>query len=191
MGNLFDGPGAALVGRIMAKANAEAEAEAVAMLDPAPGSSVLVIGFGPGVGVSALAERGAHVLGVDPSAAMLKQATRRNRRWIAEGRVTLERATADCTPADAAAFDGVIAVNTLQLCEPIAATATELARVLKPGARLVSLTHDWAAAKHAGSVEAWTCAVLAALANAGFIEGRAAAGKAEKGRAIALTARRI
>lgn len=190
MSQLFDGPGAALVGAIMAKRNAEAEAEAVERLDPAPGAAVLVIGYGPGVGVALLARRGVRVVGVDPSAAMLRQATRRNRRWIADGTVRLERATADAAPAEAAAFDGAVAVNALQMCEPIAPTAAELARVLKPGALLVSLTHDWAAARHAGSAEAWTDRTLAALAAAGFEDGQAFPARAEAGRSIALVARR-
>lgn len=192
MTRLFDGPGGALVGPVMAKANAAAEAEAVALLDPAPSSHVVVLGFGPGVGIAILAKRltSGFIFGVDPSGAMHKQAARRNRDPIAAGRVRLERTGADRIPAPDATFDGAVAVNTLQLCAPFADTARELARVLKPGAAIVSITHDWAAAKTAGSAEAWVAATLTDLAAAGFPEPRAFAAQAENGRAIALVARR-
>lgn len=188
--NLFDGPGAAVVGRIMARANAEAEDEAVERLDPAADARILVLGFGPGVGIASLVRRSPQgfILGVDPSAAMLGLASRRNRAAIGEGRVRLARTTADRLDAGPASFDGAIAVNTLQLCEPIAATAAELARVLRPGARLMTLTHDWAAAKHAGSADASAATTLAALAAAGFRDGVATAGRTEKGRSIVLSA---
>lgn len=187
---LFDGPGAALIGRIMARRNAEAEAEAVERLAPKDDDNVLVLGFGPGVGVEGLAHRltRGSVLGVDPSAAMLKLATRRNRAAIGAGVVRLAKTTADRVPAVDGAFDGAIAVNTLQLCDPIAGTARELARVMKSGAALVSLTHDWAAAMHAASAEAWTAQTSQALIEAGFGDVQVSRGKAEGGRAIALVA---
>ena len=192
MADLFDGLAGAFAARVMARVNRAAEAEAVARLDPAPGDAVLVVGFGPGVGVALLAARltSGRVVGVDPSAVMLKTATRANRAAIAAGRVGLSQARADATGAAEGAFDGAIAVNALQLCEPFAATARELARVLKPGARLVGLTHDWALTRHGGSVEAWTSERQAALEAAGFVEAQAFRGRAEKGRIVALTARR-
>jgi ubiquinone/menaquinone biosynthesis C-methylase UbiE len=190
--NLFDGAAGALMAKIMAAANREAEREAVELLDPAPDAAVLAIGFGPGVGVELLARRTRRgmIVGVDPSKAMLKAACRRNRAAIAEGRVRLACATADAVPAEDGSLDGAIAVNALQLCIPIAPTATELARVLKPGARLVALTHDWAITRHAPTVEAWVQATLGALAAAGFEDGRAFAAQAEKGHSVALSARR-
>lgn len=192
MAGLFDGPGAGLVGRVMASMNAEAEAEAVERLAPEPGARVLVLGFGPGVGIELLAARlvDGFVLGVDPSGVMVRMARRRNHAAIGTGRVQLERGVAERVPAAEASFDAVLAVNTLQLCEPIANTAAELARVLRPGGRFISLTHDWAAAKHAPSAGAWTQAMLAAFVEAGFVEGSAFPAKAEGGRSIVLTATR-
>jgi ubiquinone/menaquinone biosynthesis C-methylase UbiE len=176
----------------MARMNRAAEAEALEMLAPAPDASVLAVGFGPGVGLALLADRltVGRVVGVDPSGTMLKTATRANRTAIAAGRVELRQARADATGAPDATFDGAVAVNSLQLCAPFAATAGELARVLKPGARLVSLTHDWALARHGGSAEAWLAEARAALAAAGFVELRDFRGQAEKGRIVALTAQR-
>jgi len=192
MSGLFDGPMAAVTAPLMARMNRDAEVEAVSLLAPSAGDTVLVIGFGAGVGVEALAQRltGGRIVGADPSEAMLKAATRRNRRAVREGKVALHQATADAIPAGDRAFDGAIAVNVLQLCEPLERTASELARVMKPGARLVSLTHDWAMAQHAGSVEAWLEAARAAFAEAGFEALEDFRAAAEKGRAVAFAARR-
>jgi ubiquinone/menaquinone biosynthesis C-methylase UbiE len=192
MADPFEGVTGMIAAQVMARMNRAAEAEAVEMLDPAPDATVLAVGFGPGVGVALLAERltAGRILGVDPSATMLKTATRANRAAIAAGKVELRQARADATSAPDAAFDGAVAVNALQLCEPFAAAAGELARVLKPGARLVSLTHDWALARHGGSAEAWLAKARAALEAAGFVEVRDCQGRAEKGRIVALTARR-
>jgi ubiquinone/menaquinone biosynthesis C-methylase UbiE len=190
--NLFDGPGAGVVGKVMARQNRAAEAEAVELLDPNDTDRVLVIGFGPGVGVQLLLERVARgwVGGADPSRAMLRQATARNRDPLDAGRLELVPASSDAMPWPAHHFDGAIAVNVMQLCEPIEATATELARLLRPGARLVSLTHDWAIRKHAPTVDAWLADAKCALAARGFIDIDTGQGRAESGTIVRLTARR-
>jgi ubiquinone/menaquinone biosynthesis C-methylase UbiE len=191
MSGPFEGVVGVLAAKVMARVNRDAEAEAVARLDPAPGDRVLVLGFGPGVGVALLAKRltNGEVVGVDPSETMVRLATRRNRGAIASGKVALHAASADAILAEAASFDGAIAVNTLQLCEPIAAAVAELARVMKPGARFVSLTHDWAVEKHAGGVETWVAAAQAAFARS-FEAIESGRGVAEKGRIVAFEARR-
>ncbi|HEY1749987.1 MAG TPA: methyltransferase domain-containing protein [Caulobacteraceae bacterium] len=192
MASVFDGAAGAFVAWVMARANRAAEAEAIERLAPAADHHVLVIGFGPGVGVRLLAARmtAGEVVGVDPSTTMARTAARANRAAIAVGRVALHVARADAVPAPDATFDSAIAVNALQLCEPFAATCAELARVLKPGARLVGLTHDWALAGRAGSVGAWNAMAGAALETAGFVEIAAFRGRAERGKIVGLTARR-
>jgi ubiquinone/menaquinone biosynthesis C-methylase UbiE len=191
MSGPFNGAVGVFAAKVMARVNRDTEAEAVARLDPAPADRVLTLGFGPGVGVALLAARlsDGKVVGVDPSETMVGLATRRNRQAVRAGRVVLHVARADAIPTETASFDGAIAVNTLQLCEPIAATAAELARVLRPGARFVSLTHDWAVEKHAGGVEAWIAAAQAAFAPS-FEAIESGRGRAEKGRIVVFEARR-
>lgn len=192
MADRFDGVAGRLIGPLMARMNAAAEAEAVELLQPAPEAAVLVIGFGPGIGLARLDERlpKGRIVGVDPSAAMNRQAGRRLRRAIAAGRIILRQAPADqLTEADGP-FDGAIAVHSLQLCRPLGPTAAALWRALRPGARLVTLTHDWAAAGPDRTVEAWTAEVTEGLAHAGFVDIAAGRGRAEKGRIVRITARR-
>ncbi len=181
-----------MIAPMMARMNADAEKEAIELLDPAPGSNILVLGFGPGVGIQYLAERDPEmtILGVDPSTAMMRSASKRNKAAIENGRVKLAETTADSIPADDGRFDGALAVNTIQLCEPIESTVAELGRVMAPGSRLVTLTHDWAAAKHAGSSDEWTAATVPAFEKGAFDAVEAGHGKAEKGKIILITATR-
>ncbi|SDM45581.1 class I SAM-dependent methyltransferase [Allokutzneria albata] len=190
---IFDG----LLGRIsalvMAGGNRAAEAEAVAELDPRPHDRVLVVGFGPGVGLRLLAERlpEGHIAGIDPSAVMLRAATRRNRRAIAAGRMELHRGKADALPFPDADFDGVITVNTIQFWEPLEASVREVARVLRPGGRLVSHTHDWAITRTTGrDVETWARATAEVCLRAGLGSARHWRARAEKGKSVAFTARK-
>ncbi|MDB5482318.1 MAG: Methyltransferase type 11 [Caulobacteraceae bacterium] len=192
MPGLFDGIGGALVGRLMARLNAPAEVEAVDRLGPAPDARVLAIGFGPGVGIACLVERlpAGFVVGIDPSVAMVAQAARRNRAAVAAGRVVLRAATLALAELDPASFDGAVAVNTWQLCVPFEDHVAILRTALKPGGRFVSLTHDWAAATHAPSPEAWLEAVRVAFEAGGFTILHCGRGRSEKGRSLLVTADR-
>lgn len=189
----FDGPLGALTARAMARGNRETEAEAIQELAPGPGEALLCIGFGPGVGIELLLPRlgDGWVAGVDPSRAMMRAATRRNRAAVRDGRVRLERTTADRLPWGAATFDGAVAVNTMQLLDPLEASVAEIARVLRGGARLVTLTHDWAIRRGNGMpVEKWLATIAELLAANGFDELRHWRARAESGRSVALAARR-
>jgi ubiquinone/menaquinone biosynthesis C-methylase UbiE len=183
---IFDGPLGLVTARIMARKNADTEREAIETLAPTPEDSVLAIGFGPGAGVAELAPRVASVGGVDPSAAMVRIA----RRHARTGQVRLERGTADRIPWPDDSFDGAIAVNSIMLWRPLDASITEVARVLRPGARLVTFTHDWALARGKGvTVDSWLADTTTALAAGGFSEVRNWRGKSEEGRSVALSAR--
>src|SRR3984957_19120573 len=89
---------------------------AVSLLDVQPTSQVLEIGFGPGVAVAELVRAGAgHVYGIDHSAVMLRQASRRNAAASRAGRVTLINASVDQLPAALdGPFDAILAVNSLR-----------------------------------------------------------------------------
>jgi len=110
----------------------------VSLLAVQPADQVLEIGFGPGVAVAELVRAGAgHVYGIDHSAVMLRQASRRNAAAIRAGRVTLIKATVDQLPA---AFDGpfdaILAVNSLGFWPAPAERLAELRRRLGPGGRI-------------------------------------------------------
>jgi SAM-dependent methyltransferase len=111
---------------------------AVSLLDVQPASQVLEIGFGPGVAVAELVRAGAgHVYGIDHSAVMLRQASRRNAAAIRAGRVTLINAPVDQIPAALdGPFDAILAVNSLAFWPAPAERLAELRRRLAPGGRI-------------------------------------------------------
>ncbi len=118
--------------------NRQRSAWVVSLLGVRPASRVLEIGFGPGLAVAELARAGAgHVYGIDHSAVMLRQASRRNAAAIRAGRVTLIRASVDqIPPALDGPFDAILAVNSLGFWPAPAQRLAELRRRLAPGGRI-------------------------------------------------------
>lgn len=96
---------------------------------------VLDVGCGDGQLAIALVDAGAHVAAVDPDPRMLAAALNRFKK--AGASVHLAEATAEKLPFENDRFDIVMAITvTCFLREPVSAI-TEMARVLKPGGRLV------------------------------------------------------
>jgi SAM-dependent methyltransferase len=108
---------------------------AVSLLDVKPTDRVLEIGFGPGRAIAELARRSEHVYGVDRSAEMLRQASRRNAAAVRSGRVTLRANGVESLPFDGP-FDAILAVNTLAFWPEPAARLAELGGMLAPGGRI-------------------------------------------------------
>ena len=110
----------------------------VSLLGLGPAEKVLEIGYGPGVAVQALVRSGAgHVYGVDHSAVMLRQASRRNAAAIRAGRVTLVQAPVEQLPAGLdGPFDAILAVNCLGFWPAPADQLTDLRRRLAPRGRI-------------------------------------------------------
>lgn len=167
--SMFEGISGRIAAKVMERMNAEAEREAVRRLDPLQGDKVLVIGFGPGIGLESLLEHAVgHVVGIDPSQVMQDAAAARNRAAINAGRLRLIKGTAADLDPDTGPFDAAIAVHTLQICRPFAPTAAKLAVVLRPGARLIGITHAWAAKRDYGEEALFIDAVARGLYEAGF-----------------------
>ena len=111
----------------------------VDLLDVQPTDRVLDVGCGPGVTLQLLANRASSVLvaGVDPSDVMLRQATRRNRGAIQQGRVELRRAGAGHLPFPDSSFNKACAVHSMYFWPSLEEGLRELQRVLTPGGRAV------------------------------------------------------
>lgn len=129
-----------LVGWIMATrpSNRIRSAWAVSLLDIQRRDRVLEIGFGPGIAIreiSRLAPDG-YVCGLDHSARMLSQATRRNARAIKEGRVDLRVCPVERLPSFDLPFDKVLAVNTLGFWKTPDKSLVELRHLLRAGGRI-------------------------------------------------------
>ena len=96
----------------------------------AQGSRVLDLGTGTGTTAAAARDRGATVVGVDFSDAMLAEA----RRTVTD--VTFQSASVEALPLDDGGFDAVVANGVLHhLARPVESLA-EAHRVLSPGGRV-------------------------------------------------------
>ena len=99
----------------------------IAAIRPLPGSQILDLGCGKGRFAVPLAERGANVVGVDLSQAMLMHA------WS----TPRARASASRLPFADASFDAVFAVEVVEHVRDVRAVLLEARRVLRPGGQLV------------------------------------------------------
>jgi ubiquinone biosynthesis O-methyltransferase len=105
------------------------------LLGPVEGLRVLDVGSGDGVLACVLARRGARVTGVDADPWMLAAARRRARAESVD--LELLHGRAEKLPFAEGTFDRVVAVTVLCFVQQADRAIDEMARVLKPGGRLV------------------------------------------------------
>lgn len=103
-------------------------------LQPKTDRVYLDIGCGTGNYTIALADKGFHFIGVDPSVKMLHEAKSRNNT------ITWLKGTADQIPIDDKSFDGIIATLTIHHWTDLKKAFTELDRVLSENGRVVLFT---------------------------------------------------
>ena len=180
-----------LVGRRMARKNATLTRRVVAAAELTGAETVLEIGCGPGVGLVALARalpRG-RVLGAEPSGVMRAQAAARVHGY--GERVQVVDATADALPWPPGTVDVVVAVNSVQLWQPLAGSLARVREVLVPGGHLlVGVTEN--AVRSDGStvpadIDSW---LVSKLARAGFDVVRQEWQPGGNGRELLVVARR-
>jgi demethylmenaquinone methyltransferase / 2-methoxy-6-polyprenyl-1,4-benzoquinol methylase len=109
----------------------------VDQIDPRPGMRILDVATGTGMVAFASAARGAEVVGVDQSEAMLAAARARLARTPAlASRVTFLRGEAEALPFADGEFDALSFTYLLRYVDDREATMRELARVVAPGGRI-------------------------------------------------------
>jgi len=123
---------ASLLGRITDALERELLLERIG---PTDGLRILDVGCGDGVLAVELSRRGASVTGVDASEAMIAAA--KARAGAENLPVRFEQARADALPFPDETFDTVSAVTVLCLIDDADKAMREMARVLRPGGRLV------------------------------------------------------
>jgi cyclopropane fatty-acyl-phospholipid synthase-like methyltransferase len=130
----------AIAGGIMAHrpSNRERAFRTLELLDIQGDDSVLEVGFGPGIAVKRaleLAPKGV-VAGIDHSQVMLRQALRRNRRSVADGRADLRLGSVESLPDFGRRFDRIVAINSIAFWTSPSACLTNLRSRLAPEGRL-------------------------------------------------------
>jgi ubiquinone/menaquinone biosynthesis C-methylase UbiE len=113
--------------------------EVVRSIAPAAGEQVLDLGAGMGAATVVAAGKGARVLAVDPTPYM-RQALSLRRLWSSNrSAITVKEGAAEAIPSDDASIDALWTVNTLHHWTNRQAAVLELARVMRPGGRMVLL----------------------------------------------------
>jgi arsenite methyltransferase len=133
-----------LVGRgvavLLNRGNRPAVAAAVDATGAMAGNTVADIGFGGGLGLDLLLRRVGQqgtVHGVEIAEGMLTRARARFTAQIAAGQLMLVSGSLTALPLEDKSLDAAITVNTVYFVSDLDAVCTELARVLRPGARAV------------------------------------------------------
>ncbi|MFY9641098.1 MAG: class I SAM-dependent methyltransferase [Rhodomicrobium sp.] len=139
-----------LTGRVMTVINKEPNRLAIDTLQIEPANKVLELGFGPGSAIRAIAAAATQgrVLGIDRSAEMLAQASRRNRRAIEAGRVELRLGRFDSLPWPSGTMDKILAVNVVYFFNENADEIREAWRILRPGGLMAVYATDRATMSH-------------------------------------------
>lgn len=154
-------------GRFLAGHHGDAHKWAVDLLKLRQIDHLLEVGTDSGRGLEAAAERiiAGRAVGVDPSAAMVAQATRRNRGAIQEGHVEILQASADALPFGDREFSCAVSVNAIQSWPSAEAGLWELQRVIEPGGRLVLAVRasHWSWNPFALGRKGYSCAMIDSL----------------------------
>jgi ubiquinone/menaquinone biosynthesis C-methylase UbiE len=112
------------------------------------GQRVVDLGAGAGAATVAAADRGAQVLAVEPLPFMRSILSLR-RLGHSKGRsISVHDGAAETIPAEDSSIDALWSVNTLHHWTNRDAAVKELARVLKPGAKVLLLDEDFVEPSH-------------------------------------------
>jgi ubiquinone/menaquinone biosynthesis C-methylase UbiE len=144
--------GTLLSSRLMNRGNRRIIDGTLALLELDPQHHVLEIGFGGGVSLALVAQRlsSGVVSGVDFSGDMVRQAERRFRRKIEQGRVRIQSGDISGLPFADAAFDRVFTINTIYFWPDTRQGMSEIHRVLKDdGMAAIGLRSKEKMGKHA------------------------------------------
>lgn len=131
---------------LVARATAKLKALSYDRMRAAPGMRVLDVGCGPATDTLALAERvgpAGTVAGVDYDAAMVAEAERRASMAGLAARVSHRVGDAQALPFGDGVFDAARCERLLQHLPDAGAAVREMARVVKPGGRVVAVDTDY------------------------------------------------
>jgi len=121
----------------------ELNAAVIDLVAPQQGEVVVDIGAGAGAGTTVAAKRGATVMAIEPTPYMRRVLGARRLAQRARADIHVIDGTAERLPLGDASANAVWAVNSLHHWSDLQAGLVEIARVLKPGGRIVLLDEDF------------------------------------------------
>ncbi|XP_033485360.2 putative methyltransferase YdaC [Epinephelus lanceolatus] len=181
LGHPTQSVGGWLVSRLLVARNRVLEENAVQLCRIQPDDTVLELGHGPGLGLKSaaklLTDPKGHLIGVDYSAYMHKEASEQMKDLVASGKVTLHHCDVAAMPLEDNTVDKVFHCNCYYFWPDLRKGATEIHRVMKPGCLMVTtlrLSNVAAlAAKRVMPGENWRPeAYMTALRDSGFTDVR-------------------
>jgi SAM-dependent methyltransferase len=128
--------------------SSEVNAAVVDLLAPAEAERVVDIGAGMGPGTVLAARAGASVVAIEPTPFMRSILKTRRLASRDRDRITVVDGAAEKIPVDDGSIDAVWAVNTMHHWVDPERAAVEIARVLKPGGRVVLVDENFADPEH-------------------------------------------
>jgi ubiquinone/menaquinone biosynthesis C-methylase UbiE len=162
----------------------------VRAIAPRQGECVVDVGAGMGPATVLAAKAGASVLAVDPTRFMCQILAVRRLGQRGRNAIRVVDGSAESIPADDHSVDVVLTVNTMHHWMDLDAATVELARVLRPGGRLLLVDEDFDAPTHPAFAhmqkrrahrerhfsEIDPAAVAAKLIEAGFVSAQGSTG---------------
>jgi ubiquinone/menaquinone biosynthesis C-methylase UbiE len=122
--------------------------EVIRAISPRPGERVVDVGAGMGPATVLAAKAGASVLAVDPTPYMRRILAVRRLGQRHRSAIRVVDGSAELIPAGDHSIDAVWTVNTMHHWADLDAAILELARVLRPGGRLLLVDEDFDAPAH-------------------------------------------
>ena len=122
--------------------------EVVRTIAPQPGETVVDLGAGMGPAAVVAAKAGASVLAVDPTPYMRHILGIRRLGQRSRAAIRVVDGSAESIPSDDGSVDALWTVNTMHHWTDLDAAIQELARVLRPGGRVVLVDEDFDSPSH-------------------------------------------
>ena len=122
--------------------------EVVRTISPQPGEHVVDVGAGMGPAAVIAAKAGASVLAVDPTPYMRHILGVRRLSQRSRAAIRVVDGSAESIPSDDGSVDALWTVNTMHHWTDLDAAVNELARVLRPGGRVLLVDEDFDSPAH-------------------------------------------